>query len=136
MNSTRSGLLFNLLPVKIRPLIGSSIAMPIKTKITTDLGEVEKAPVCEGQGTEEDPFIVEFQKDDPGNPMNWGSFRKWSITFIATMSVFAITLTSSAYSASSSEIFEDFDISTEVFTLGLSLFILGFAIGPALWGPL
>ncbi|KAK4870211.1 hypothetical protein LT330_005265 [Penicillium expansum] len=110
--------------------------MPIKTKITTDLGEVEKAPVCESQGTEEDPFIVEFQKDDPGNPMNWGSFRKWSITFIATMSVFAITLTSSAYSASSSEIFEDFDISTEVFTLGLSLFILGFAIGPALWGPL
>ncbi|KAJ5653215.1 Major facilitator superfamily domaingeneral substrate transporter [Penicillium lividum] len=110
--------------------------MPSETKITADPGEVEKAPVYEGQGTEEDPFIVEFQKDDPGNPMNWGSFRKWSITFIATISVFAITLTSSAYSASSVEIFEDFDISTEVFTLGLSLFVLGFAIGPALWGPL
>ncbi|KAJ5710586.1 Major facilitator superfamily domain general substrate transporter [Penicillium malachiteum] len=110
--------------------------MAIQTKITNDFGEAEKAAVYEGRGTEEDPFIVEFQKDDSGNLMNWGSFRKWFITFIATTSVFAVTLASSAYSASSDEIFEDFDISTEVFTLGLSLFVLGFAIGPALWGPL
>lgn len=111
--------------------------MSMETKITADAGEVEKSLVYDGQGTEEDPFVVEFQEDDPGNPMNWGSFRRWSITFIATISVFAVTLTSSAYSVSANEVFQDFhDISSEVFTLGLSLFVLGFAIGPALWGPL
>lgn len=111
--------------------------MSTETKIIADPGEVEKTPSYDGQGTEDDPFVVEFQKDDPRNPMNWSSFRKWLITFIATISVFAVTLTSSAYSVSANEVFQDFDdISPSVFTLGLSLFVLGFAIGPALWGPL
>lgn len=107
-----------------------------ETKSTPEPSELEKAAVYGGQGTEEDPYVVEFQKDDPGNPMNWGSFRRWFITTVATVSVFAVTLTSSAYSSSANEIFADFDISSEVFTLGLSLFVLGFAIGPTIWGPL
>ncbi|KAL3473777.1 major facilitator superfamily domain-containing protein [Aspergillus californicus] len=101
-----------------------------------EAGEVEKSHTYRGSGTEDDPFLVEFQKDDAGNPMNWGEVRKWSIAAIATLSVFAVTFTSSAYSVSANEVFRDFDISTEVFTLGLSLFVLGFAIGPAVWGPL
>lgn len=80
--------------------------------------------------------MVEFQKDDPGNPMNWSQFRKWFITAIVTLSVFAVTFTSSAYSVSAEGIVGEFDISTEVFILGVSLFVLGFAIGPAVWGPL
>lgn len=68
--------------------------------------------------------------------MNWSQFRKWFITAIVTFSVFAITFTSSAYAASANELIADFSISTEVFTVGLSLFVLGFAIGPAVWGPL
>ncbi|KAH7274702.1 putative MFS transporter [Fusarium solani] len=89
-----------------------------------------------GQGTEQDPFLVEFRKNDPENPMNWSRFRKWFITAIVTLSVFAITFTSSAYSVSSNELRQDFNISSEVFIFGVSLFVLGFAIGPAVWGPL
>ncbi|KAE8440761.1 hypothetical protein EG329_006596 [Mollisiaceae sp. DMI_Dod_QoI] len=109
-----------------------------ENKTVTDDGEVEQSPnsIYDGQGTEENPFMVEFLKDDPGNPMNWSSIRKWFITTIVTLSVFAVTLTSSAYSESSNEVMQDFNISTEVFILGASLFVLGFAIGPAVWGPL
>ncbi|KAJ5049602.1 hypothetical protein NUH16_008121 [Penicillium rubens] len=105
-------------------------------KAPVNTGEVENGHLYDGSGTEDDPFIVEFQKDDPGNPMNWGQSRKWFIAAIATLSVFAVTFTSSAYSVSANEVFKDFDISTEVFIVGLSLFVLGFAIGPAVWGPL
>ncbi|CAH0021305.1 unnamed protein product [Clonostachys rhizophaga] len=98
--------------------------------------DVEKSHVFDGQGTEEDPFVVEFVKDDPENPMNWGQFRKWFITTIVTLSVFAVTYTSSAYSVSSREIIEEFNISNVVFIIGVTLYVLGFAIGPALWGPL
>jgi hypothetical protein len=108
----------------------------IESKIPVDAGEVEKSHTYDGSGTEDDPFVVEFQKDDTSNPMNWGQFRKWFIAAIATFSVFAVTFTSSAYSVSANEVFQDFDISTEVFIAGLSLFVLGFAIGPAVWGPL
>ena len=99
-------------------------------------GDVEDNPTYHGRGSKEDPFLVEFHKDDSSNPMNWSLFRKWSITAIATLSVFAVTLTSSAYSGSSIEIIEEFDVSTEVFIIGVSLFVLGFAVGPAVWGPL
>ncbi|KAJ5178068.1 Major facilitator superfamily domain general substrate transporter [Penicillium coprophilum] len=108
----------------------------IAPKSRIDAGEAEKSHTYDGSGTVDDPFVVEFQKDDPSNPMNWGEVRKWFIAAIATFSVFAVTVTSSAYSASANEVFQDFDISTEVFTVGLSLFVLGFAIGPAVWGPL
>jgi hypothetical protein len=105
------------------------------SKIAAD-PEVQQTHIYDGQGTQEDPFIVEFQNDDPGNPMNWSQLRKWFITAIVTFSVFAITFTSSAYSASANELIPDFNISTEVFTVGLSLFVFGFAIGPAVWAPL
>ncbi|KAJ5639589.1 uncharacterized protein N7484_007451 [Penicillium longicatenatum] len=90
-----------------------------KPKAPVNTGEVEIGYTYDGSGTEDDPFS-----------------RKWFIAAIATLSVFAVTFTSSAYSVSANEIFEDFDISAEVFIVGLSLFVLGFAIGPAVWSPL
>ncbi|EHK22045.1 uncharacterized protein TRIVIDRAFT_53178 [Trichoderma virens Gv29-8] len=90
----------------------------------------------DGTGTSSDPFIVEFCSDDPGNPMNFSSTKKWFIIFIVTVSVFAVTLTSSAYSGSANEILAQFHCSSELFALGISLYVLGFAIGPALWAPL
>ncbi|KFH44385.1 putative transporter-like protein [Hapsidospora chrysogenum ATCC 11550] len=106
------------------------------TPAVADNADPEKTPVYNGRGTEDDPFLVEFQKDDPENPMNWSQFRKWFITTIVTLSVFAVTFTSSAYSVSSADIMREFDVSVEVFIVGVSLFVLGFAIGPAVWGPL
>lgn len=102
----------------------------------SDTGDLEKHNVYDGRGTEQDPFIVEFQDNDPDNPMNWGNTRKWFIAFIATMSVFVVTFTSSAYAESSVEIINEFNCSTEVFLSGVSVYVLGFAIGPAAWAPL
>ena len=82
------------------------------------------------------PSSSSSKKDDPHNPMNWYQARKWSITAVVTMSVFAVTFTSSAYSVFQTEITQDFDISPDVFTLGLSIFVIGFAVGPPIWGPL
>lgn len=107
-----------------------------QAKAPADADKVEDGYIYDGSGTEDDPYAVEFQKDDPNNPMNWSESRKWFIAAISTFSVFAVTFTSSAYSVSANEVLQDFDISTEVFIVGLSLFVLGFAIGPAVWGPL
>ncbi|KAK9780259.1 putative Major facilitator superfamily (MFS) profile domain-containing protein [Seiridium cardinale] len=112
--------------------------MSQQTETTTadDRVEVEKGLVINGRGTQEEPFLVEFQKNDLDNPMNWSKPRKWLITAIVTLSVFAVTFTSSAYSESANEIIQEFHISSEVFIAGVSFFVLGFAIGPAVWGPL
>jgi MFS family permease len=80
--------------------------------------------------------IVEFGPGDADNPMNFSPARKWFITSIVTTSILAITLTSSAYSSSATQIMDEFGASREVFALGVSLFVLGFTVGPALWAPL
>jgi multidrug resistance protein len=92
--------------------------------------------VFSGNGTFALPFIVEFTPNDPHNPMNFTSTRKWLLTSITTISVFAITLTSSAYSGSAKSLMADIRTTTELFSLGIALFVLGFAVGPALWAPL
>jgi MFS family permease len=48
----------------------------------------------------------------------------------------AVAFVSSAYSGGVGEILKTFNIGSEVATLGISLFVLGFAIGPLLWAPL
>ncbi|KHO10941.1 hypothetical protein MAA_11478 [Metarhizium robertsii ARSEF 23] len=40
--------------------------------------DTEKTHPFNGTGTAEDPFIVEFQKDDQSNPMNWGRLENGS----------------------------------------------------------
>ena len=89
-----------------------------------------------GSGTEDDPFIVEFGEGDAENAMLFPLWRKWLITSIVTLSVFAVTLTSSAYSASAQQITAEFGASDELFALGIAVYVLGFAIGPGLWAPL
>lgn len=48
----------------------------------------------------------------------------------------AVAFVSSAYSGGVEEVIKAFNISTEVAVLGVSLFVLGFAIGPLIWAPL
>ena len=98
--------------------------------------QTDKFHALHGRGTDSDPYVVEFSNEDPHNPINIPPWRKWLITFTVTLSVLATTLTSSAYSASAEQIMVDFDASSELFAAGISLFVLGFAVGPPLWGPL
>ncbi|KAJ5232412.1 hypothetical protein N7468_005368 [Penicillium chermesinum] len=89
-----------------------------------------------GSGTEEDPFVVTWLPDDPRNPMNFSNFRKWYITILVSIVTLAVALVSSAYSGGTKQIIEEFHTQQEVAILGVSLFVLGFAIGPLIWAPL
>lgn len=89
-----------------------------------------------GSGTEEDPYIVEFLHNDPRNPRNFPTLGKWTITILVAIATFGVTFDSSAYTGGIRQIIEQFGVNQEVATLGVSLFVLGFAIGPLLWAPL
>jgi multidrug resistance protein len=89
-----------------------------------------------GFGTEEDPYIAEFIPHDPRNPMLFSMWKKWSITLMVAFATLAVAFASSAYSAAIPQVIAEFHCSTEVATLGTSLFVLGFAVGPLLWAPM
>ncbi|XXH01730.1 hypothetical protein Hte_008091 [Hypoxylon texense] len=90
----------------------------------------------QGAGTEADPYLVIWLPNDPRNPMNFTDAKKWLITGVVAFATLSVALVSSAYSGGIAEIMAQFSISQEVAILGVSLFVLGFAIGPLLWAPL
>lgn len=89
-----------------------------------------------GSGTEEDPFAVSWLENDPVNPMNYSTTMKWCITMLVAIATLAVAFVSSAYSGGIAEILQEFRVAQIIGTLGISLFVLGFAIGPLLWAPL
>ncbi|KAG6000347.1 hypothetical protein E4U21_005556 [Claviceps maximensis] len=90
----------------------------------------------QGSGTDSDPYLIHWIPNDARNPMGFSNCRKWFITFIAAMATLAVTFVSSAYTGGMKQIIVEFETSQQVATLGVSLFVLGFAVGPLLWAPL
>lgn len=89
-----------------------------------------------GSGTEEDPYIINWLENDPRNPMAFEQSTKWLLTALVAIATLAVAFVSSAFSGGVKQIIEQFDITQEVVTLGISLFVLGFAIGPLMWAPM
>lgn len=102
-------------------------------KVITE--EVAQHPYA-GSGTNEDPYVVTWLPHDPRNPMNFSAIKKWSITILVSFVTLAVALVSSAFSGGMGQIVVHFGVAEEVVILGVSLFVLGFAIGPLIWAPL
>lgn len=62
--------------------------------------------------------------DDPDNPMNWPTRKKWMITISLGMLTWVVTFASSIFSTAARPAANEFGVSTEVMTLGTSLFVL------------
>lgn len=90
----------------------------------------------EGEGTHEKPYIVDFLPVDGHNAMQYPNWKKWTITILQAVATLAVAFVSTAFSGGIREIIIGFGVSTEVAILGVSLFVLGFAVGPVLWAPL
>ncbi|KAI5246875.1 MFS general substrate transporter [Aureobasidium subglaciale] len=82
-----------------------------------------------------DSFLVGWDPGEEANPMNWSTTHKSFITFILGMLALAASLGSSIISPAQRDIAEYTGISSEVAVLCISLYILGFAIGPLVWAP-
>jgi MFS transporter, DHA1 family, multidrug resistance protein len=87
----------------------------------------------------EDPEIykVAFDgPDDPLHPFNWPVKRKVFVCCILGWVTFSSIWGSSVYAPAALGVEEEFHIGEVTSILGLSLYVLGFASGPVLWGPL
>lgn len=81
-------------------------------------------------------YVVEYDgPDDPLHPQNWPFKRKLYIGAILAYTSLCSTFTSSLFSASTQAFAKYFGVGTEVATLGTSLYVLGYAFGPLIWGP-
>ncbi|KAJ6580724.1 major facilitator superfamily domain-containing protein [Mycena capillaripes] len=83
-----------------------------------------------------DPFLIDWEEDDPDNPRNW-SFRKRAfVAFSISFLTFSIYIGSAIYTSSIPGLMEEFNVSLTMATLGLTLYVLGYGIGPMFLTPL
>lgn len=85
-----------------------------------------------------DPNLVTWDgPDDPENPKNWTMRRKWMATFIVSSFTFISPVSSSMVAPALAAMSRDLGVHQEVETsLMLSIFVLAYAVGPLLFGPL
>ncbi|CAG8387650.1 unnamed protein product [Penicillium salamii] len=82
-------------------------------------------------------FLVDwYDKDDAENPQNWSSSKKCTVTAILWLYTFTVYCASSIYTPSVEGVMEEYGIGHTLSTLGLSLYVLGYGIGPLIFSPL
>ncbi|KAJ9609128.1 hypothetical protein H2200_006899 [Cladophialophora chaetospira] len=84
------------------------------------------------------PFEVTFNgPDDPLNPKNWPMKKKWAITGLTAAFTFLSPLASSMIAPALFQIQRDFNITSDFeLQMCLSIFVLAYAVGPMVLGPL
>ncbi|OOF91986.1 hypothetical protein ASPCADRAFT_134023 [Aspergillus carbonarius ITEM 5010] len=94
-------------------------------------GDLEKPPPSQ------DPeFKVQWDPDDPLNPQNWSTSYKWWVTFQLGMLALAGSLGSSITTSADDTIAKYIGVSSEVAVLDVSLYMVGFVLGPIIWAPI
>ncbi|KAK5112252.1 hypothetical protein LTR62_004413 [Meristemomyces frigidus] len=102
--------------------------------------DIEKAGESAGTHAptagEKEAFKVKFDGDDKTNPRNWSTMYKAFITWQLGMLALAASLGSSIIAPAEPTIATYTGVSQETMVLAVSLYVLGFAFGPLLWGPI
>jgi len=80
-------------------------------------------------------YLIRATKDDKTNPRNWPNWKRYAVVGLAAWLNNMACLCVSGYSTGAEQLTEEFGVSAEIGTLGLSLFILGFALGELGVGP-
>ncbi|KAJ7128081.1 major facilitator superfamily domain-containing protein [Mycena filopes] len=122
------------------PRISSPPDTEIKREstITTLAADLEsKQKQVDDDTTVPDPYLVGWDGDsDPENPRNW-SFRKRAfVAFEISFLTFSIYIGSAIYTSSIPGLMAEFNVSLTTATLGLTLYVLAYGIGPMFLSPL
>ncbi|QRW15487.1 major facilitator superfamily transporter [Ceratobasidium sp. AG-Ba] len=113
-------------------------------RVDRDPGAVDEVvapgeePLNEVEQEKGDPFLVQWDgPDDPDNPKNWSRMFRWYLTILGGVTVLNATFASSAPSGVEGQLIEKFHLSTiGAYVMFISLFVVGYCVGPLAWGPL
>ncbi|KAG4413274.1 hypothetical protein IFR04_013593 [Cadophora malorum] len=82
-------------------------------------------------------FIVDWTEGDPEKPVNWTKFKKWKNLSIVSAITFITPLASSMFAPGVPQLMQEFkSTNKELASFVVSVYILGFAIGPMIIAPM
>ncbi|KAI0263386.1 MFS general substrate transporter [Gloeopeniophorella convolvens] len=87
------------------------------------------------EANDSDVELITFGVGDPEDPVNWPKLKKYAIVVNICILSFTSVFGSSAYAPGQQHLMQKYHINIEAASSGLSLYVLGFAMGPLIWGP-
>ncbi|KAF2800568.1 MFS general substrate transporter [Melanomma pulvis-pyrius CBS 109.77] len=105
------------------------------TQETID-GQILREVKSNATGRIERYELVTWKINDPENPKNWSKPYKWWCTMMVALTCFVVAFNSAVITADIEGVAEEFNVSVEVALLSISLFVVGFGIGPMAFAPL
>ena len=80
--------------------------------------------------------VIHFEENDSENPLNWSSLKKIIVTAEICLLTTSVYIGSAIYTAGELGVVSQFGVSRVAATLGLTLFVAGYGVGPMLWAPM
>ncbi|KAJ6621478.1 major facilitator superfamily domain-containing protein [Mycena sp. CBHHK59/15] len=119
------------------PSGASTPAAPkLKRESTLTADEAPQKQLMDDTGDIPDPFLVDWEDDDPDNPRNWSFKKRAFVALCISLLTFSVYIGSAIYTSSIPGLMEEFHVSLTMATLGLTLYVLGYGIGPMFLTPL
>ncbi|TFY58661.1 hypothetical protein EVG20_g8060 [Dentipellis fragilis] len=105
-----------------------------------EITQVPRQASLANQEQNEDEFVIIVNwdgTDDPASPRNWSFRKKWGAIAIVSAFTFISPIASSMVAPASAQIASEMGITSSVVTaMTISVFILAYAVGPLVLGPL
>ncbi|KAK8178456.1 major facilitator superfamily domain-containing protein [Phyllosticta citribraziliensis] len=102
----------------------------------TAQGQILKEVKSHHTGKTERYELVTWKIDDPENPKNWSKAYKWWCTMCVAFTCFVVAFNSGVITADIEGPAKEFGVSREVGFLAITLFVVGFGVGPMVFAPL
>jgi DHA1 family multidrug resistance protein-like MFS transporter len=94
-------------------------------------------PDIESASKETNTVIISwYGDDDPENPYNWSFGKKLWVGMLLFAYTFTVYIGSSMYTSGTVDIMETYGVSNIITSLGLSMYVFGYGLGPMLFSPL
>ncbi|KAH8822694.1 major facilitator superfamily domain-containing protein [Flagelloscypha sp. PMI_526] len=86
--------------------------------------------------TQNEKYIVHFEPGTGEDPREWSRARKWYATFCAAFLCLCVALGSAIVTGDLETPVKEFNTSQEIVNLTVTMFVIGFGIGPMILSPL
>lgn len=102
----------------------------------TATGIIPKRTLSRASGHKVEYKLVTFTLEDKDNPKNWSKLFKWYCTMVVALTCFVVAFASSVITADLVGPAVAFNTSHEIVLVTITVFVVGFGIGPLVFAPL
>ncbi|KAI9795903.1 MAG: hypothetical protein M1833_006630 [Piccolia ochrophora] len=100
------------------------------------LDRAKSRPIVPQKTSEGDILVTWYTTDDPANPQNWSTRKKAYVVLQIVLYTFVVYCSSAIYVPSQGGVMKVFGVSQAKASLGLSVYVIGYGLGPLLFSPL